>query len=1770
MTQDERQELVRLLSQMPQMLSEMEKDLTQALRLCGDERLIPALLASAIRDRLNAYIAQAEPLLAFEASCGVEQGAKLGELLEALERDERTEETKKARQVVRAFFSLATSAEQFVAELEETKRDLMTLCHEPLDAAIAALRPYAELVRVIQELPDGPIDNDLYSMLEADLPRNIVRAADRRDLFFDETKDLSPYLDSSCELLTPLEGERSAEPAADSQSNPSEDTEPEPIEPIAPVPEQEQTTPPTPETPSVNPPEDVPAIPDEPLLRPFSGYMAVKPLVYEDTNANQFYSKKTVSRLDGHFDSLETLNMLAIAKVIPVDDPLREEGETPTPESIKLLQSHGYITEVSTEGIAPHYALTSKGNAALHNDRVRQLFKRIGSRLPRRFLLGVSDMTSIQFAGLSMLVAYIDCLSKWSHCNAINLLSGAGLACGYFTQYAQPQNRRFLIIPAVFAQGDENRMINTIEESSEAEDVRVILLVREHADIATLHAYLSAHTQTELLYACASEADVLYDGNGAVVEGVLGEETPPPDLPDPPDPSPKPPADSQDTAETPQETSHAEETNPPTPPRDADERVSYYHAVAWKAFAAHRSDIGCVMMQALAQEDDALAVDWGHWGYATDDPAWMRNRDRRISHLQAAYAEDFGHDIAYDALGAAAYLRMYFSRDAMREPYSAPPLSLQSELLLYESSPALKSILFEMKRCVDTMRRGVDDEIVLYILGRSNTKETLSILSHRAQDLLDARLDESRKYMQQIKETRNLLFGNDSWMRRGLTAIREIDLRYSAALREDMAGLISSGELSDDTRVSESGIDQLLDSTWESASNHAKSRRKERMTGAERSSLRSRVSDVAGLMLQWLQVVNRSEESDDERKKAGFLRVIDSVKTLLPTALEELEALMAAQAHDSRQQAAITVLMDTLAHLQDTLVNGPNAIGSRFFYRDLLASSHVVLDNSFLPVVPPKDAQVAPFDLCGCVERALDEPICSEWSDALRRVTHPSAKEDGIDFGAARLIMRYLDETGQGALIPGDIDIERDAQYYQQVVNNRRQRFLAQLEMAEAREWISQASERQRAEQIIDALEQIYVPLMDYGIWFRSMDRCINHLRIRARAKYHDVMLERLERIEKEANDAHPIYKRIRHFIDNDTYGVAESYLQQLQSGHSPTERAIPADVTSTFEKFISTYESFFASVRSLDRRMSEIFMARHRGVNNQRVTTGERMLKSWPTDNHTRSSQIETLLQNLDLPAHVRSAGVGTSFTVSFDSVPTALDYPHPIACFGTEMLAGGLNVIVLLGNKDGNAMFTEMRKSLAWGDDRPTLILANTALPLNERRLLAARIKHEITNQTKVILMDRVLALFVACEVKSERWDVLLRCALPFQYLTPYYEASNVEIPPEMFFGRKQELQQIMDFNGANLVYGGRQLGKTALLRRTVQQLHQPRSGMYAVYADIRGFDMADAAPTVFLALEQSGVLPTDTQERTWDALINQIKQWLLNGERRLMLLLDEADELLKRGEENHYRALDDLQRLQSIASGRFKFVIAGLHNVIRFHQNALKSNSVLPHLGAITIKPLTFLEADELLERPLSYLGFALDNDDSQEELIAQILSSANYYPGLIHVYGSRLIRACCMRPVGAGGQSQSCPPYPLDENQVLKLLQDSEFLDKRRDKFKMTLGIDEKEHRYYSILADMLGLYIHENEDAALSGVTADDLRQYYDDDGYKIPAIKQLTNQQISVLLDELVVLNILRVDKAQEEARYAFARPSFLGMLGTKKEIEERVLGYMDGGEVSE
>lgn len=213
------------------------------------------------------------------------------------------------------------------------------------------------------------------------------------------------------------------------------------------------------------------------------------------------------------------------------------------------------------------------------------------------------------------------------------------------------------------------------------------------------------------------------------------------------------------------------------------------------------------------------------------------------------------------------------------------------------------------------------------------------------------------------------------------------------------------------------------------------------------------------------------------------------------------------------------------------------------------------------------------------------------------------------------------------------------------------------------------------------------------------------------------------------------------------------------------------------------------------------------------------------------------------------------------------------------------------------------------------------------------------------------------------------LLAAQLRITRISPYQTRGGVT-REGAFFGRAQLLARVINREPANyLVVGGRQLGKSSLLKAVQRRLvGHPHTVCH--YVSLRDHRLA---PRMAL---QFG-LPADTP---LEAIVGHL-QAQYQG-KRLVLLIDEADQFFRDESGNGYAQLSTLRALSE--EGRCWFMLAGFWDL--YATAVLDYQSPLRNFGEVlTIGGLERAACQELATEPLRQLRLGFDNQRLVDRLI-----------------------------------------------------------------------------------------------------------------------------------------------------------------------------------------
>lgn len=447
------------------------------------------------------------------------------------------------------------------------------------------------------------------------------------------------------------------------------------------------------------------------------------------------------------------------------------------------------------------------------------------------------------------------------------------------------------------------------------------------------------------------------------------------------------------------------------------------------------------------------------------------------------------------------------------------------------------------------------------------------------------------------------------------------------------------------------------------------------------------------------------------------------------------------------------------------------------------------------------------------------------------------------------------------------------------------------------------------------------------------------------------------------------------------------------------------------------------------------------------------------------------------------------------------------------------------------------------------PTFLIITGWLGVERRKELAKRLRDR--NAT-VLLCDEALVAFIASR-KEDRLSVLFDCGLPFGRIEPYHTAAG-DLPPEMFFGREQEISKIVRPSADGvLVYGGRQLGKTALLTQVQALYHKSRSDFIVTFEIIRNLGKSIKTKEIWGIIAQSlkkGRV-ADFNSNSYEDIASGIKSWLSDHPHgRILCLFDEADKFLAYEAKNDFPNLGPIKTLMEDTNRRFKAVFVGLHNAQRMFKS---SNSPLAHFGEICVGPLTQSTDDleaarRLVEVPMRAAGYRFDRTDALDD----ILSYVNYYPSLAQVYCEELVGQLNSGKIDDNGPLWKIPYDMLFQGHGFEMIQ-----EKIHGKFQLTLELDTR----YKLIAYTLGLLMWTGREADVlhGGLPAQEiqleLKEYWPE---KFEPIK-LTD--LHNILDEMFELGVIgKISNEDSPATYRLATSQVANMLGSKGNIEKELL----------
>ena len=988
-----------------------------------------------------------------------------------------------------------------------------------------------------------------------------------------------------------------------------------------------------------------------------------------------------------------------------------------------------------------------------------------------------------------------------------------------------------------------------------------------------------------------------------------------------------------------------------------------------------------------------------------------------------------------------------------------------------------------------------------------------------------------------------------------LLPLKENDASQVEKVKQSVELLSSEARIKEEVKRTQKGIANLRGASS--------------ITGAALRKIRLHTKDAIDFARRWLELQDSLPDRDNNFSQKQAQQIKQDLSSRHDAVLEELNSLLSRESSISRESSASVIAgisccktavedIRTLFNPDAPLPTGETEL-KYILHADLLKVTELPMDDDWKPDI----------DLDRSFLDKLLRSIAqnhSDWQQAFE------AQSRSRNHEATERIIEYLKNNTEASINVDELQAIRK-KYLEECRDSLRRDLKEtrnKIESAVAL-GILQEVDRANYESQIVKIENNF----DRSLRFYYKHDELNRIKLTIEEKKSsdiEKVRERLDllSIAKDFLD----YQRISKLLDKGDVLTANEYIDMLGNGN-PLPQLQPE--TDTFSDF------FPQTATQIDIFMEEIS---YPGVAIRKVRTQESFCGI--DLQNPEEAQTKRAAKMLGVWFNAKKAGTGGNSQpiINKDDARTILESLgfNPIdidvrpsrsrTCWlniTTEVIRDKELCPVYAYGSDANGQY---RILCVWGrptvDDiindvgdttrsSPALVFFFGRLTEPWRRELARTCRER---RRTFVLIDDLLMLYLCGEAGS-RLPTLFKCALPFTFLEPYATIAG-RVPPEIFYGRKQERDSIINPMDSCFIYGGRQLGKTALLRSVERDFHAPEDGKLAYWMDLKACGLGTHRPiediwTLLAArFKDLEVVPQKTPANAGaDTLLRHIINWLdRDRNRRILLLLDEADKFLEfDGMETHktdpgkggFIQTSYLKGLMDRTDGRFKVVFAGLHNVQR---TTRLENQPLAHYGKpLCIGPLLndgeWREARNLIKQPFASIGYQLSDD-----LVTRILSQTNYYPSLIQLYCKELLRDVNKNHLGKF-DSSTTPPYQITERQVDEAYQSQDLRKEICKRFMWTLQLDER----YEVIAYAIAHESLENQKGLVEGFSVYWLRDAVLD--WWPEGFQDKETDEIRALLEEMVGLGVLR---ETQEDYYALRSPNVVLLLGTKEQIEEQLL----------
>lgn len=1098
-------------------------------------------------------------------------------------------------------------------------------------------------------------------------------------------------------------------------------------------------------------------------------------------------------------------------------------------------------------------------------------------------------------------------------------------------------------------------------------------------------------------------------------------------------------------------------------------------------------------------------------------------------------------DTAPEALMLAAYM---YALLVPGQPYDFGLTSQTDEFLhdfeLYFSSlEELKPFFNELNDIRNISPAGFTKSIVSQLGDAEKGDKHLKAIQTRAQELYTVASPKTR--MRDIRSFYKACFGETSKLRvYGLDIVVENRVEDAGFVKDLLETFcdVQDGIYS----INSDKTNGFLQEQWYDVNSKGKSFELE---FDARAKAYRRFEERIQVLIDWIEHISIGENGavDIPQLKKSKERLIE----LAEEGLRDIEHSNVE--YKSILQWMLRMIIDTVSGKDDDLSDT---------FKELLITGIISLDETGMPVIADELDEVLYYEPWRNVLRHMNSEIKTV-QDAVRLIDDNSSMMfDNLNQLRLVGVLFKPDElNGKKCMVTAE-DVENAVENADGVTTT----FKDKLELAYTYDQISE-TEKERLLDIMSTHREQFFAREDFGIWkqfLKALEKIIDEAASRRIDRLRAALAEAKAKCEGKTIPQ-TLIEAERFLEEDENCAVVEEQINRFNNSDGDVSldyNNVLLDPDS-FEDFLSDdvfgplYDECIRRKGSALKSFGEKYLIKHFPENwtNQNRENSKYLLSNWPgeTGGVNCGNKLGSFFRLLGLKvkdAKVAKNIKAEAYQLTVEPTKKSLaDYSHPISAFGTD-LKSPLNVVLLHGQNTASQIVNLITRLNLGGI---TIVLLDGAMDKATRRQMCELFHNNTTGLNPFIVIDRVLLLYLALHQQTERLPIMLKCTLPYTSYQPFVRGEGATAD-EMFCGRATELAAIMNPQGACVVYGGRQLGKTALLLRAESLGMKPDEKRYAIYSSLLTCkNEAAMVETIIHDINRKTDLKIESC-KSIKALANRIYDKIKNGKiNSIHLLLDETDKVLDSMAGDRYEQLQPFVQLRQETSNRFKFVLAGLHNVCRA-QHATAENGIFGQLGTpLCIRPLSPTDALLLLSRPLRYIGFKIDRYPHLETILTKTI----YYPGILQFFGYELVDTMTNQYAKYYSAVEDNPPFTFTKEQLGAIINSTDLNESIKKRFRWTLELDQR----YFMLARCIAMLYFYNEDKSniWKGFPVNDIMDMADT--YDIKCLKDESKQSYILLLDEMEEMGILT---KTDEKQYRLRRSSFVDIIGKDFEtIEEDI-----------